>query len=117
MLSDPEKRRAYDQSGDSFHQNFNNNNSQDGFNFNDFFKNFDEAMKNHNQQHHKAHWKAHREAMKKNGFSFDFDDIFEGFNFHDTLLNIHGGFDEVDQTGEASYFEESNLKFKIHIKK
>jgi hypothetical protein len=125
ILSDPDKRKVYDQTGNEnineqqFGQRDGGAHHQD-FNFNEFFKHFDEAFKNHknqHQQHHKnhqeAHWKAHRDAMNKNnhGFKFSFDDL---FNDEDLFGHLHGfgdgfggGFGgDVEDLMGSSFFSE-----------
>ena len=132
MLSDPDKRRAYDQTGntnfESGHGGGDQHFHQGDFNFNDFFKNFDEAFKNHqnfHQQHHEqAHWKAHHEHMRNSGgFHFNFDDLFDdddGFGDFGAGFGGFGGFpsfggfeadsDDLGHFG-GSFFQESKIFF------
>lgn len=137
VLSDPDRRRTYDQTGGTFsggdsgggshsHQHFH----QD-FNYNDFFKEFDEAMKRHHQahqdahaRHHREHMRAHHENLKKNGFTFDFDDLFEDFGFGGAGIDdfgfggFGGGFDSFGDLDDlhgggdvlgSSFFHEGNI--------
>ncbi len=127
MLSDPDKRKAYDSGGghgfDSSGHHSHQHHRQD-FNYNEFFKEFDEAMKEHQARHNAAHERAHAEHMRRHhehvkktfggGFNFDglFDDIFniDGDEFFggagDSDLNTFGDGD--------SFFEESKFnQFKI----
>lgn len=143
VLSDPDRRRTYDQTGGTFsggdgggsgggshsHQHFH----QD-FNYNDFFKEFDEAMKRHHQahqdahaRHHREHMRAHHENLKKNGFTFDFDDLFEDFGFGGAGIDdfgfggFGGGFGDLDDLhGGAdvlgsSFFHEGNVIYPLFI--
>jgi DnaJ-class molecular chaperone len=110
VLSDPDKKRMYDQSGGTFDNNNQNFNSHQhhhqDFNYNEFFKDFDEAMKRHHDAHNKAHQKAHREHMKahrehlkNSGFTFDFDDLFD---------DVFGpGIDLDDDEFGSSFIQES----------
>ena len=116
VLSDPEKRKVYDMSGNT---NFNENHKHDDFDYNDFFKNFDEAFKAHHDAHIKAHQRAHREALRRSGFKFNFDDIF------DDAESIHGhghghGHDDhadVSEFGDTFFGTESkphNIRKEPH---
>jgi DnaJ-class molecular chaperone len=121
VLSDPEKRKAYDSTGnenyDSSGHHSHHHHKQD-FNYNEFFKEFDEAMKAHHARHNAAHARAHAEHMRRHaeqvknaGFSFDglFDDI---FNIEDEGFGAGGGEGGSDLhtfgNGE-SFFEESRI--------
>jgi len=118
ILSDPDKRKVYDQTGNQNDQHFGQGNG-DGhhqdFNFNEFFKHFDEAFKNHQDQHHKqhheAHWKAHREAVNKNnhGFKFSFDDLFNDEDIFAKLDGFGTGFEgmvDLNMESGSSFFSE-----------
>lgn len=85
VLSDPDKRRRYDQFGDDSEQP---GGGGGGFNFNfdDFFKGFDEAFRSHKSHHDHMHNQAHQDGFKfhfggGNGGQraqfFNFDDLFE----------------------------------------
>ena len=103
-LSDPEKRKQYDQFGDaSAFENFQSGHGGAGaggagggfqnFDFHEFFKHFDEAFNFHHQAHddhfqgghhfHSEHMRNHQRAHKENmkhsfggHFGFNFDDLF-----------------------------------------
>ncbi|KAL4226897.1 DnaJ subfamily B member 9 [Mactra antiquata] len=81
ILSDPEKRRRYDQFGDDGENNGGNGGGGGfDFNFNDFFKGFDDAFKTHQQHHHHQHQQAHQNAQHfhfSGGDFFNFDDLFD----------------------------------------
>ncbi|KAL8602513.1 hypothetical protein ACOMHN_065385 [Nucella lapillus] len=106
VLSDKEKRKNYDQFGDestqgqAFHSNFN---------FDDFFKGFDDHFRRHNQHHHQHHHQHHQQHQHHhhnakfgggNGF-FNFDDLFDDaddeiftsfhFNGQGSGGNLHRG--------------------------
>ncbi|CAF0712902.1 unnamed protein product [Brachionus calyciflorus] len=114
VLSDPDKRKTYDQQGDT---NFNGQQfDSSGFDFHEFFKGFDEAMRNHHEQHHQQHHhfheKAHREHMKAHhGFMFDFDDLFSDsfdlFGNHDMFGG--GGDDGFGSLLGDAFHQEINI--------
>lgn len=122
MLSDVEKRKSYDQFGQT---NFNQNQSsgggggQEDFNFNEFFKNFDEAFANHRKQHDSAHKRAHEEAMKRHHkifeSSFDFDSLFDDDIF-DNMLGGAGMHGHGDSMMDGSFFEEFSESNWNHLK-
>ncbi|XP_076468793.1 dnaJ homolog subfamily B member 9-like isoform X2 [Babylonia areolata] len=92
VLSDPEKRKNYDQFGDESSQG---QTFQSNFNFDDFFKDFDDHFRQHNQRHQQHHH-HHHNTFKFGGsggggggfFNFDDlfadaeDDFFSSFHFH-----------------------------------
>lgn len=134
VLSDPEKKRMYDQSGGTFSGghggsgggSYSNQHFHHEFNYNDFFREFDEAMKRHHEAHqrahernHREHMRAHHEKLKNQGFGFNFDDLFDDFGFgggalddDDDFFGSFGGFDSNhhhQQDGDvlgSSYFHE-----------
>jgi DnaJ-class molecular chaperone len=101
VLSDENQRRQYDNIGhNSYEQNSQHSGGNDGaggndFNFDEFYKNFDEAFKQHHQRHNDAHAKAHEQARRQHekivrdqqGFHFNFDDMFED---GDDFFGING---------------------------
>ena len=120
VLSDEDKRRAYDQSGQTHFNEGGQSGGQD-FHYNDFFKNFDEAFKNHQDAHRNAHQRAHENAQRahrehlKNhhGFHFDFDDL---FNDSDFFGGIHGDMgDDLDVLGSSYFSETSKTLFTAFI--
>lgn len=99
VLSDKEKRKRYDRFGDeeSSSSGFESGSGQH-FNFNEFFRDFDEAFsfhqhqhqgyddnrrhnhnhnENHNGNHYNNHFRAHRQSHGHQ-FGFNFDDLFDG---------------------------------------
>lgn len=113
VLVDEDKRRAYDQHGQTQFNEGGQSGGQD-FNREEFFKNFDEAFKKHQEAHRSAHERAHEQAKKQHeehmkrhhGFRFDFDDLFDDDLFS---AGIHGNMgDDLDVMGEgSSFFQES----------
>lgn len=103
ILSDPEKRKRYDQfghedssgtSGHGFHET--------QFNMNDFFKHFDEAF-----QHQGSHHGHHKHSFG----GFNFDDLFEGmdseeFGFFNQVHDHFHSFDDFGHEfgGQDSFF-------------
>lgn len=117
VLSDPEKRRRYDQFGDDGEQG-GGGGGGGGFNFNfdDFFKGFDEAFRSHKSHHDHTHNQAHQNGFKfhfgggnggQHAQFFNFDDLFDDegsddggdfFNF-DPFSNLFDFGDEDDFFG------------------
>lgn len=116
VLSDPDKRKNYDQFGPGFNQNQAGGGGDGGsahqdFNFNDFFKHFDEAFANHKRAHESAHNRAHEEAMKRHQkmfqSGFDFDGLFDDDMFGDFFGGIGGNFHGDDGSmQDGSFFQE-----------
>ena len=117
VLADEDKRRAYDQHGQThFNEGGKSSGGGQDFHYDDFFKKFDEAFKNHQETHRNAHQRAHenaqrahREHMKfHHGFNFDFDDLFSDNDF---FAGLHGSGDGVDlDTFGSSFFSETGNK-------
>lgn len=96
VLANPEKRAQYDQGN----PNFSGDSFKSDFDYEEFYKKFDEAQQRHYRAHHKAHEEAVKRAirktqrmhdrMKERGFfdEFDFDDLFDDM---DDLLDGEGG--------------------------
>lgn len=96
VLSDKDKRAQYDQGN----TNFGGDQFKSDFDYEEFYKKFDEAQQRHYRAHHKFHEEAVRRAnaktqrmherMQKRGFfdEFDFDDLFDDM---DDLLESEGG--------------------------
>ncbi|XP_045164176.1 dnaJ homolog subfamily B member 9-like [Mercenaria mercenaria] len=104
VLSDPEKRRRYDQFGDDGEQN-GGGGGGGGFNFNfdDFFKGFDEAFRSHKTHHDHSHHQAHQ-----NGFKFHFGGGNDGQ--HAQFFNFDDLFEDDDDNGDFFNFDPfSNL--------
>ncbi|KAJ8301379.1 hypothetical protein KUTeg_020366, partial [Tegillarca granosa] len=107
VLSDPKKRKNYDQFGDTGDQagggggqGFDNFH----FNFNDFFKGFDDAFHAHKDRHHQH--QQHFNFGDNGGSFFNFDDLFDdededdnGFfePFGDSMKFSFGGFGDDDE--------------------
>ena len=100
MLSDPDKRRNYNQFGDE-------DSSSRGFHFNfdDFFKGFNDHFRQHHQRHHEQHGQDftehfrqhnHHRQQQQNTFrfesgpSFDFDSLFDDED-EDIFSTFHFG--------------------------
>lgn len=114
VLSDPEKRKKYDQFG---HQGFEGGEHGQGFggghdfhfDMNDFFKHFDEAFHQHGS-HHRAHHEAHHNHHHFGGFNFD--DLFDGMDseefgfFHSNHDHFNSHFDDLGHAfgGQDSFF-------------
>jgi hypothetical protein len=102
VLSDEAKRRQYDQSG-SFTSSGGDGNAD--FDFDEFYRNFDEQMKAAHKAHNDAHRQAHRQAQQANNHHFDiFDDLFDDddFDFFKVsdghFYKLDGESDDADQT-------------------
>lgn len=94
VLSDSDKRKQYDMYGESAF-NANGGGGHSGgfrdFNFDDFFKGFDDAFKFHSDQHTNSHFNFHSDGARAGGgFKFDFDDLFSDFD--DDENGFFGGF-------------------------
>lgn len=135
VLSDPDKRRRYDQFGEDGDQMNGGGNGQ-GFNFNfdDFFKGFDNAFKTHHDRHHKQHQENHfKFHFGGNGNGqraqfFNFDDLFDDddddffhFNpFGDSEAETFSfGFgddddDDMDIFGHNHYDRVHNVNGHVH---
>ena len=126
VLSDPEKKKQYDAMGSTGGGSFGGGGNQQqqhynyehfqNFNYNEFFKDFDEAMKRHHDEHNRAHFKAHRENLKRSGFTFDFDDLFDDdFGLGDFGFgHLHGDGDDDDLMG-SSFIQESKYRTKYRF--
>ena len=84
VLSDDEKRKQYDQFGESAFSSGGGNGGPDSsnfkFNFDEFFKGFDSMFKNHNRAHQRAHRNAHARAHSyRFGSDSFFEDLFDDF--------------------------------------
>ncbi|XP_071081981.1 dnaJ homolog subfamily B member 9-like isoform X1 [Haliotis cracherodii] len=128
-LSDEKKRKNYDMFGETGDgpNGGNGGHGRGGFNFNfdEFFKNFDEAFKAHQGAHHHHHQQQHQHHHQKahGGFGggfFNFDDFFDddedmfGFNtFGD--MDSGFGFHHNHYTKEANdHFGQHNAFHKAH---
>jgi curved DNA-binding protein CbpA len=104
VLANPEKRSQYDQGN----MNFQGHQQQSDFNYEEFYKKFDEAQQRHYRAHHKAHEEAVRKAhaktqkmhdrMKARGF-FHEEDFFDDFFDDDLFLEGEGG--EANANGDV----------------
>ena len=99
-LSDDNLRRQYDQLGhnsyeqNSRHSNGPGNSGDDNFNYNKFYENWEEFMKQHNDAHARAHEQARRHHEKivreQHGFHFDFNFFDDLFDDNENIFSIHG---------------------------
>ncbi|VDH94058.1 DnaJ homolog subfamily B member 9 [Mytilus galloprovincialis] len=127
VLSDTDKRKNYDRFGDTEdgHPGQGGNGGYGfDFDFNDFFKGFDHAFKDH-KQHEQGHHNADDHEsftfhFGQNGGSFNFGDLFEDdddSNNDDDSIFKFGGFDD-DMFGGGGfhnmYDEESNGRHQQH---
>ncbi|XP_046553059.1 dnaJ homolog subfamily B member 9-like isoform X1 [Haliotis rubra] len=118
-LSDEEKRKKYDMFGETGEETNGGPGRGGGFNFNfdEFFKNFDEAFKAHQGAHHRHHHHHQQQHQKAHGgfggsfFNFDdfFDDDEDMFGF-----NTFGDMDSGFGFHHNHYTKESNDHFARH---
>ncbi|PIK56069.1 putative dnaJ-like subfamily B member 9 [Apostichopus japonicus] len=120
VLSDPEKRRQYDQVG---HNNFMNNGQQsaggshsgdfkNSFKFDEFFRNFDDsfrAFKTHKNTRQRNSHHQHRQNVRGR-FSFDYD-------FWDDVNGDYELFDNLFENGFGNgfHFEMPSFSFGSDI--
>lgn len=107
ILSDKQKRQQFDQFGEgAFHHGGSGGGGSGGgshhdFNFNEFFKNFDESFAHHRDAHNRAHQQAHFKAH----FGFNFDDLWDdddlqqGHNGGGSFFGEHFGFPDLGNFG------------------
>lgn len=117
VLSDPEKRKRYDQFGDDGETPSGAGGGGGGFDFNfdDFFKGFDEAFHahsdpNHQHNHFKFHFGGGGNGQKAQFFNFD--DLFEDSDDSDILgfdpfSNINFGFED-DLFGHHNHYDQAH---------
>lgn len=118
ILSDPEKRRRFDQFGYEDEANHGGGGSYGGgqqfhFNMHDFFKNFDDAFHHQAKGHHDHH---HHQQHHHSFGGFNFDDIFEGMDSDefDFFNHPHGSpFGGVEDF--AHTFGDGNSFFGSHM--
>lgn len=120
VLSDTEKRKRYDQfgdTGDAGPHGGNGHGSHFDFNFNDFFKGFDHAFNDHKQGHHNHD--GFRFTFGNDGGGFNFGDLFEDDDNgdDDDFFSFHGfGNDMFGGHGfHSMYDEESNGRHQAHF--
>jgi DnaJ-class molecular chaperone len=119
VLSDPEKRKAYDSTGnENYDSSGSHSHQKSDFNYNEFFKDFDEAMKDHHARHKANHDKAHADHMKRHheqvrraqAGNFNFDNLFDDFFGigDDAFFGSHGH--DLNTFGDGeSYFKEGEF--------
>ncbi|XP_059178732.1 dnaJ homolog subfamily B member 9-like [Physella acuta] len=95
ILSDPEKRKQYDMNGDdSFNANSGHGGGFQHADFQQFFKQFDEAMNMHNRGHHYKHHGndgfKHFNNFGNGGSFFDFDNLFHDDDEDDVFDSLRG---------------------------
>lgn len=100
VLSDSEKRKNYDTFGHSAFVNSNEGSQNfQNFNFNEFFRHFDDAFRDHSSHHHHQHQQGHFH--------------FAGFNFHDLFSDFDDDelsfFDFEPNTGFPSFFQSDHF--------
>ncbi|KAK2167274.1 hypothetical protein LSH36_30g03068 [Paralvinella palmiformis] len=131
VLSDEEKRKQYDQFGDSAFNGGGNGDSESSnfnFNFDEFFKGFDSMFKNHNHAHQRAHFSAHQRAHSfRFGSNSFFEDLFDDFGdgldmdsdpFGDDLFGgaFHfNNFGNMHQQHMRSHFDMHNNMHNGHM--
>lgn len=131
VLSDPEKRRRYDQFGEEGEQMNGNGNGQGfHFNFDDFFKGFDDAFKSHHDRHHQHHQNQFKFHFGGGGNGhraqfFNFDDLFDDADDDDFFTfdpfgdaeahSFSFGFgDDEDFFGHNKYDRIHNVNGHVH---
>lgn len=104
VLSDKEKRRKYDTFGEDGEQSQDGHRDFKNFNFDEFFKNFDDAFKYHKGHHYQQHSTDHqfhshgphrpfKFTFGNDGRFFNFDDLFDDADsdfFHDFSFKNNG---------------------------
>ncbi|KAI8772061.1 dnaJ subfamily B member 9 [Biomphalaria glabrata] len=98
VLNDPEKRKKYDMYGDEDNAG-GAGGSGGGFqhaDFTQFFKQFDEAMHNHQRGHHQRHQQAnnrfhHFSSFGDGGSFFDFDSLFNDADEEEDMFGTFRG--------------------------
>lgn len=120
VLSDPEKRKRYDQFGDTGDGDSGHGGGGFGthfdFDFNDFFKGFDHAFKDHKQGHHNHD--GFTFTFGQDGGSFNFGDLFDDDdNDDDDFFSFNGFGDDMfgDFHHHSLYDEESNGRHHSHF--
>lgn len=132
VLSDPDKRRHYDQFGEEGEQMGGGGGNGHGFDFNfdDFFKGFDDAFKTHHDRHHqhqqnhfKFHFGGNGNGHRAQFFNFDDlfddddddDDFFSFDPFGDTQTFSFGfGDSDEDLFGHNKYDRVHNVNGHVH---
>ncbi|KHN87520.1 DnaJ -like protein subfamily B member 9 [Toxocara canis] len=104
VLADEKKRRSYDMGGSSFDQ------QESQFDFDKFFRDFQQSMKMHKSAHMSAHSKATGGLFE--GLWDGFDDLFDGFGFaNPDMLDGFGDFGASHShhfhSNPASMYQES----------
>lgn len=112
ILSDPDKRKKYDQFGEGAFDNSGNGGPHPfNFNFNDFFHHFDDAYyfhsgdPRHQQAHDHAHGHGHRMPFGSGSGFFNFDDLFDDMGSEEDMFR----FDGFDQFGSGESFFGSHF--------
>lgn len=118
-LSDPDKRKKYDMFGEEGMKDQGNHGFQSNFNFDDFFRGFDEHFRHHHTHHQHGGDHTHRTFHFNNGggFNFNFDDlfadadmnedVFHGFHFPGAGHGKEGGFSGAHHRGNGQFtFED-----------
>lgn len=127
VLSDTDKRRRYDQFGEEGEQMNGNGNGHD-FNFDDFFKGFDDAFKTHHDRHHQQHQENHFKfhfGGNGNGHRaqfFNFDDLFDDAEDDDDFFHFDPFGDAASETfsfggldnDESDFFGHHNHYDRVH---
>jgi len=134
VLSDKEKRKRYDQFGDEEEKGgFGSGSQHFDFNFNDFFRDFDQAFnfhqqhqhsghgfhhgfhdnEDHNHNHYNDHFRAHSRSQNSHHsghrFGFNFDDLFD-----DMEKEEFGSFSDFFGHQSADTFGDGNSFFGGH---
>ncbi len=124
MIGDPEKRKVYDSTGGTHFNQGGGSEShfKQDFNYHDFYREFDEAMKNHHKNHNDAHKRAQRDHMRRHrenvkrdfGFDINFDDLFDDEMFNLFGESAEGGNGDLNEFGAGeSFFEEGSISNKL----
>lgn len=113
VLSNRDKRAHFDTSepdpSSSSDHHYHDFNHQE-FNYQEFYQNFDDAFRMHNQRHNREHFRAHFKAHKSNFPDGYFDNLFDDFeeDDEDFFMKEFGGDWSSSQDSEFSSESDSS---------